>query len=159
MMNDMFVRLSALGIRAIASLRSRRGRDSLMGGLLPAGIAICLATGCETLTSTTLEENAGEYREARSFLVTGKTTQAEVREKYGEPVLRKTLDDGNEYWLYRKKEAVILNAYTNTPVGTQRSIMGEYSGYQHTIDRTSVMELFFSPDGVLVYYRLDRGLK
>ena len=137
---------------------SRTTGIKLSAGLLVAAIVLG-GVGCETLTSTTLEENEGAYYEAREFLSVGHTTASDVQAKYGRPAKRETLADGNDYWLYRKTEMVVMNAYTNTPFGTEGGIIGGFGGYEHTIDRVTTMELFFTPEGTLVHYRINRGVK
>lgn len=116
-----------------------------------------LAAGCETLTSTTIEENQGAYFEARDFLRVGRTSRDEVAEKYGKPGQVTALEGGGEHWQYRRRESVVMNAYSRTPLGTDRSLMDGLSGYQHTINRTTTLEIFFDAQGLMTHYRIDRG--
>lgn len=123
-----------------------------------AAVAVLiLGNGCETMSSTTLEENSGAYYEARRFLEVGKTTREQAEDKFGAPTETRTLNDGGTYMRYIKRETVIMNAYTNTPVGTAGSMIGDFGGYQHTIDRTTIIELFFDQQGILAHYRINRG--
>jgi outer membrane protein assembly factor BamE (lipoprotein component of BamABCDE complex) len=121
---------------------------------LPA--AFLLLAGCETTTMTTLEENYGAYQEARKFLDVDVTTKEQVQEKYGKPTEVIPYDDG-EVWKYQKTETVLMNAYTQTPFGTEGSLLRGFKGYQHTILRTTVLEMFFDHNGILKHYRIYRS--
>ncbi|NLF19129.1 MAG: hypothetical protein GX595_18020 [Lentisphaerae bacterium] len=124
--------------------------------VLAAAIGL-LVSGCETLTSTTIEENQGAYFEARDFLRVGRTSRDEVARKYGRPGQVTALDGGGEHWEYRRRETVVMNAYSKTPLGTDRSLIDGYSGYQHTVNRTTTLEIFFDAQGLVTHYRIDRG--
>lgn len=126
--------------------------------LAAASLALFVA-GCETLSTTTLEENQGAYLDARDFLRVGRTTRDEVAAKYGKAGKVTPLEGGGEHWEYRRRETVLMNAYTNTPLGTDRSLMYDLGGYQRSIDRTTVLEVFFDAEGLVAHYRIDRGLK
>lgn len=126
---------------------------------LAAVSLVVLGAGCETLSETTLEENQGAYFDAREFLHVGRTTRDEVAAKYGKPAKVTPLEGGGEHWEYRRRESVVMNAYTNTPLGTDRSLMDGFGGYRHTIDRTTVLEVFFDAEGLVAHYRIDRGVE
>ena len=118
-------------------------------------LAALLLAGCETTRQTSLEENRGAYQDAREFFKVGETTQPDVRRKYGTPRTIIPYEDG-VVWRYSRTEEVVINAYTNTPYGTEGSLMGRFGGYQHTVLRKTMLELFFGPDGVLTHYRIYR---
>ena len=147
---------------ALRTIFFRPGKNSLGGFArdLVAGLLLGLAgvfafTGCETSTMTTLEANRGAYQEAREFLKVGITTREEVRAKYGKPREVIPYDKGIA-WRYAKTETVVMNAYTRTPYGTDGSLMRDFGGYQHSVLRRTVLELFFDKAGILSYYRIYR---
>jgi outer membrane protein assembly factor BamE (lipoprotein component of BamABCDE complex) len=124
--------------------------------LIAAALAL-LSASCETLSSTTMEENQGAYFDAREFLTCGKTTREQVGAKYGKPAEVTPLEGGGERWVYRKRERVVMNAYTGGTMGSDGSILRNRGGYQSSVNRTTCLEVFFEANGVLAYYRLDRG--
>jgi outer membrane protein assembly factor BamE (lipoprotein component of BamABCDE complex) len=128
-----------------------------LGLALVVTALLVLQSGCETLTETTLEENHGAYADAREFLAVGHTTRDQVAAKYGKPGKVSPLDKGGEYWEYRRRETVETNAYTQTPLGTEGGMLRNLGGYQHSIQRTTVLEVFFDANGVLAFYRINRG--
>ncbi len=125
--------------------------------LAPAAALLLGLAGCETTELTTLEAESGAYREARQFLHAGRTTQAEVRRKYGKPVEVLPIKDGGVLWRYRRRETVVVNAFTDTPLGTQGAILAGQGGYQHSVVRNTQMDLLFDANGVLKDYRLLRN--
>jgi outer membrane protein assembly factor BamE (lipoprotein component of BamABCDE complex) len=125
---------------------------------MAAASIVILVSGCETLGATTLEENQGAYRDAREFLSVGQTTREQVAAKYGQATTVTPLEGGGEHWEYRRREAVVMNAYSNTPIGTEGRMTRPLGGYQHSVVRTTRLELFFDAQGTLAHYRLDRGL-
>jgi len=124
--------------------------------LTAAGLAL-LSAGCETTGATTLEENRGSYYDAREFLSIGHTTREQAAAKYGQPGKITPLEGGGELWDYSRRETVFMNAYSNTPMGTEGPMMRPLGGYQHSVERTTHFELFFDAKGILAHYRLDRG--
>jgi hypothetical protein len=112
-------------------------------------------TGCDTTTVTTLEENRGAYQDAREFLRVNRTNQQQVQSKYGKPNKITPYEKGT-VWTYSRTQAVLVNAYTNTPYGTEGGVMGHFGGFERTVMRTTLLELFFDPDGVLTHYRIYR---
>jgi outer membrane protein assembly factor BamE (lipoprotein component of BamABCDE complex) len=132
-------------------------RWHLVALTLAAASLALLTASCETLTGTTMEENQGAYFDARAFLTCGQTTREQVTAKYGKPVQITPLEAGGEHWEYRKHETVAMNAYTGGAMGTEGSMLRRAGGYQYSVTRTTVLEVFFDAKGVLAYYRLDRG--
>lgn len=111
--------------------------------------------GCETTSMTTLEEDRGSYQDAREFLRVGATTKAEVLAKYGQPTHVEQTGD-REAWHFERLNSILLNAYTNTSLGTDSAILSGQRGYQHTVVRRSRLELFFDRNGTLSHYRIMR---
>ena len=132
-------------------------RWHLVALALAAPTLALLSVSCETLTGTTLEENQGAYFDARQFLTCGQTTRDQVAAKYGKPTQVTALAAGGEHWEYRKRETVVMNSYTGGPMGTDSSMLRNPGGYQYSVNRTTVLEVFFDAKGILAYYRLDRG--
>ncbi len=133
---------------------------SALGAVLAGAALAVLLTGCETLSPTTLDENQGAYQDAREFLSIGRTTREEVLAKYGKPGTVTPLEKGGERWEYRKREAVLVDAYSNTPLSDDGAMMrGGLGGYQHTVQRTTRLELFFDTNGILAHYRIERGVQ
>jgi outer membrane protein assembly factor BamE (lipoprotein component of BamABCDE complex) len=126
---------------------------------LTAVAVALLAAGCETLTSTTMDENYGAYLDAREFLTCGQTSRSQVAAKYGKPTQVKPVEGGGEYWEYRKRESVALNTSSRTPMGTDGSMLRNPRGFQSSVERTTRLEVFFDANGILAYYRLDRGAR
>jgi len=117
--------------------------------------SLFLLNGCETLQETTLEADRGTYFEAHRFLRIGRTTQRDVLNKYGKPnyVLHK---NGTEVWYYRRHEAVLVNAYSGTAVGTESALLSRRPGFTQVVERTRGMDVAFGPNGVLRAYRVYR---
>jgi outer membrane protein assembly factor BamE (lipoprotein component of BamABCDE complex) len=138
----------------------RIARLALVATLVLTAAALALLTaGCETLASTTLAENRGAYFDAREFLAVGRTPREQVRAKYGKPGKVTPLDGGGEHWEYRRRETVFMDAYADTPMAADGFRTRPLGGYQHTIERTTRLELFFDAQGILAHYRLDRGMQ
>ncbi|NOY80273.1 MAG: hypothetical protein GXP31_04625 [Kiritimatiellaeota bacterium] len=133
------------------------GLGAMLWLVTPAAILLLGTSGCETTELTTLEAESGAYREAREFLHAGRTTQAEVRKKYGKPLEVLPVKGGGVLWRYRRSEAVVVNAFTDTPLGTDGAILAGQRGYQHTVIRNTQMDLLFDQQGVLKDYRLLRN--
>jgi hypothetical protein len=139
-------------MRSVDTLKSAATILSLLG---LAG-ALLLSAGCETTQMTSLEENSAAYADARAFLRLGVTTREQALAKFGKP---RTVEDalgGGAKWEYSRTEMVMVNAYTRTPVGTERALLAGERGFQHTVPRTSRMELFFDAAGILCDYRIHR---
>lgn len=122
-----------------------------------AAALLVVAGGCETTEMTTLEANSGAYREAREFLHAGRTTQADVRARYGKPLKVLPVKDGGVLWRYRREETVVVNAFTNTPLGTDGAVLVGQRGYQHSVTRRTQMDLLFDDKGILKDYRILRN--
>lgn len=132
------------------------GRPMHGAGFLVIALAVILASaGCETTRLTTLEENSGAYADARAFLRVGRTTGEEVLAKYGRPRSVAPTDSG-ELWRYEQTQTVLVNAYTDTPLGTDGALLADTRGFQHAVPRKTVMEIFLNADGILRHYRLMR---
>jgi len=135
--------------------------------LLPLALTF---TGCETTGVTTLEERRASYEEAVEFLRMGRTRAAAVKEKFGAPVEIKDVTQleaaelppshialtAGQLWRYWQSDTVLMNAYTDRSMGTDRAAMVGAGGFTHTLTRRTRMDLFFDPYGVLRYYRIWR---
>ncbi len=122
--------------------------------------AFCLSVfinGCawQTMDVTTMEQNRAAYRDARDFLRVGEVTQEQTVAKYGAPTEKRPMENG-ERWRYEHSEAVQVNAYSGTSLGTDRALMLGSSGFRQTVSRRTRMDLFFNTNGVLVHYRIMR---
>mgnify|MGYP007066207747 CR=1 FL=1 len=129
-----------------------------------------LLVGCETTGITTLEERRASYQDAVDFLRLGETRTAEVWEKYGQPSETKNLEEltaeerppshialaTGKRWRYEQRDTVLMNAYTATSLGTDRSSMIGAGGFTHSLTRRTRMDLFFDAYGILSYYRIWR---
>jgi len=129
-----------------------------------------LLVGCETTGITTMEERRASYEDAVDFLRMGRTRAAAVREKYGEPLEVKDVTqlaaeerppshiafEAGQRWSYWQTDTVLMNAYTDTSIGTDRAAMVGAGGFTHTLTRRTRMDLFFDPYGILRYYRIWR---
>ena len=122
---------------------------------IAAALLLATGTGCETLQETTLEADRGVYFEAHRFLRIGHTTRADVLRKYGKPdyILR---DRGAEIWYYRTREAVVVNAYSGTTVGTESAMLTGRPGFSRVVERVRGMDIAFGPDGIVRTYRVYR---
>ena len=58
---------------------------------------------------------------------------------------------------YARTEAVLLNAYTNTPLGTDGAVLVNRGGFEQTVMRRTEMTLYFDANGMLYTYRLERS--
>jgi len=118
--------------------------------LLGALVLACVS--CQTTRMTPREEVTARYEQAREFLKAGHTTTTMVIEKYNQPdeVVRPFRD--GELWRYVWVDTVVVTALSDTPMAPAAGdILGE-TGYQHTVRRTTRMDLYFSTDGVLLDY-------
>jgi len=68
-------------------------RIGLVAGLLPVCLGACASAGNERIADAS-------YQSVSEQLVKGKTTQAQVRELYGDPIKTSFTDSGNESWEY-----------------------------------------------------------
>jgi outer membrane protein assembly factor BamE (lipoprotein component of BamABCDE complex) len=68
-------------------------RISFVAGLLSASLAGCASVGNERIADASLQTVSEQ-------LVKGKTTQAQVRDLYGDPMKSSFTDSGNELWEY-----------------------------------------------------------
>jgi len=68
-------------------------RIGLVAGLLPVCLGACASVGNERIADAS-------YQSVSEQLVKGKTTQAHVRELYGDPIKTSFTDSGNESWEY-----------------------------------------------------------
>jgi len=68
-------------------------RISFVAALLSAFLAGCASVGNESIADASPQTLSGQ-------LVKGKTTQAQVRELYGDPIKSSFTDSGNELWEY-----------------------------------------------------------
>src|SRR5215813_5025764 len=68
-------------------------RISFVAALLSAFLAGCASVGNESIADASPQTLSGQ-------LVKGKTTQARVRELYGDPIKSSFTDSGNELWEY-----------------------------------------------------------
>ena len=118
-------------------------------------LALLVGSGCETTGYTSVEESSGAYQDAREFLRVGQTTTGDVTGKYGEPRAVEPWQRG-DLWQYWHRETVLLNAYTGTPLGTEGAVIAGQSGFQHTVVRTTRMDLYFDREGVLATYSIRR---
>ena len=71
------------------------------------------------------------------------------------PEIEATPDGEN--WRFWRTETVLLNAYTDTPLGTDRATILGGGGYQHTVACRTLMEIRFDRAGVLWGYEITRG--
>ena len=147
----------------------------LLGLAVPtAGVALVLlfcGTGCKTTRLTTLEENRAMYSDARAFLDVGRTTNTDVLRKYGEPRETQRLGElsapadlpreaaahpDGMLWRYLWTDTVLIDAFSDAPVGSGGPVFTRQPGFQTSVTRTTRMDLYFSAEGTLVFYRLWR---
>ena len=67
-------------------------------------------------------------------------------------------DDYRRDWLHAERE--VATAPAEMPAlagGTDGSLLNRAGGYQYSVTRTTRLEVFFDANGILAYYRLDRG--
>ena len=116
---------------------------------------VCLGTGCEITSVTSLEESAGAYRDAREFLRVDRTTNTDVVTKYGKPREIEQLAEG-VLWRYWRIETVVSDALAGSSLGTDRALMAGRRGFQHTVVRKTRLDLYFNAGGILTNYRIWR---
>jgi outer membrane protein assembly factor BamE (lipoprotein component of BamABCDE complex) len=68
-------------------------RSGVLAGLLSACLGGCASVGNESIADASLQTVSGQ-------LIKGKTSQAQVRELYGDPMKTSFTDSGNETWEY-----------------------------------------------------------
>jgi outer membrane protein assembly factor BamE (lipoprotein component of BamABCDE complex) len=68
-------------------------RSGVLVGLLSACLGGCASVGNESIADASLQTVSGQ-------LIKGKTSQAQVRELYGDPMKTSFTDSGNETWEY-----------------------------------------------------------
>src|SRR5262249_1836989 len=68
-------------------------RIGLVGVLLSAALAGCASVGNESIADASIESVSQQ-------MFKGKTTQAQVRQLYGDPMKTSFTDSGNESWEY-----------------------------------------------------------
>jgi outer membrane protein assembly factor BamE (lipoprotein component of BamABCDE complex) len=68
-------------------------RISFVAGLLSAFLSGCASVGNESIADASAETVSAQ-------MVKGRTTQAQVRELYGDPIKTSFTDSGNESWEY-----------------------------------------------------------
>ncbi len=128
----------------------------ILGGLGILGILFWVA-GCETTELATYESDSGAFQAARAFLRVGRTTMDQVRSKYGKPG-KVWHQRGYTLWQYRKREEVLVTAYSGTALGTESAFLDGQPGFRHTVLRTRELDLWFDPAGVLRAYRVYRDV-
>jgi len=114
-------------------------RISLVGALLSACLAGCASVGNESIADASSESVSQQ-------IVKGRTTQAEVRALYGDPIKTSFTDSGNEMWEYS------FSRLRSKPTNFVPYVNLVYSGAEG--DKKSLV-LFFDKRKILQQYTLS----
>ena len=114
-------------------------RIGLLGALLSACLAGCASVGNESIADASSESVSQQ-------IVKGRTTQAEVRALYGDPIKTSFTDSGNEMWEYS------FSRLRSKPTNFVPYVNLVYSGAEG--DKKSLV-LFFDKRKILQQYTLS----
>ena len=114
-------------------------RICLVAGLSSALLSGCASSGNESIADASVETVSEQ-------LVKGKTTQAQVRQLYGDPMKSSFTDSGNESWEYE------FSRMRSKPINFVPYVNAIYSGAEG--DKKSLV-IFFDRSRVVQQYTIS----